>query len=102
MMDDDTRLAALFDRDEIADHGFSARVVALATLEDRLAARRHGQVRRIAGEALGLASILAAFAALARSAPVGDVVPLTSPAMIGLMLLGTWLAVGVRGVTRAG
>jgi hypothetical protein len=102
MMERDTRLAALFDRDEIPDDGFSARVVALAALEDRLAARRRGQVRRITGEALGLSAILIAFAALARSAPVGEVVPLASPAMIGLMLLGTWLAVGVRGVMRAG
>ena len=101
-MDDETRLAALFGRDEIADEGFSERVVALAALEDRLASRRREQVRRIAGEALGLAAILIAFAALARFAPVGDVVPLASPAMVGLMLLGTWLAVGVRATPRTG
>lgn len=101
-MDEDTRLAALFDRDEIPDDGFSARVVALAALEDRLAARRREQGRRITGEALGLAAILIAFAALARSAPTGEVIPLASPAMIGLVLLGIWLGVGLRTATRTG
>ena len=74
--------------------GFSERVVALAALEAGASRRRDSSA--IAGEALALAAILIAFAALARFAPVGDVVPLASPAMIGLMLLGTWLAVGVR------
>lgn len=101
-MTDDEKLAALFgDVPPIADDGFTNRVVALAALEDRLALRRRADLARMAREAAALAGVLAAFAGLASAAPSGDVIPFTSPAMIGLVVLGMWMAVGVRGAVRA-
>ncbi len=102
MTDDDTKLAALFaEGAPIADDGFTKRVIALAALEDRLAARRRSSVMRIATEGVALASVLAVFAALARLGPPSAVVPLASPAMVGLILLGLWLVIGQRGAVRA-
>jgi hypothetical protein len=98
MMNDDEPLRALLaTREPIADDGFSARVLALAALEDRLAVRRRAAFRRVAKESAALTAILAAFSLLARLAPTGDVVPLASPAMVGMLLLTSWLAIGMRG-----
>ena len=103
MMTDDAQLSALFGDDApIADDGFTNRVLALSALEDRLAASRRASLRRVGLEAVALGAILSSFAFLARTAPAGEVVPLASPAMIGLILLGTWLAVGIRGAVRSG
>jgi len=102
MTDDDIKLAALFAEDApIADEGFTQRVVALAALEDRLAASRRASLMRTGIEGAGLASVLAVFAALARLGPPSAVVPLASPAMVGLVLLGLWLVIGQRGAVQA-
>ena len=101
MMTDDDKLAALFrSEDPIPDDGFTRRVVALAALEDRLAARRRAALERLGLEAVALVSIVTTFALLARLERVGEVLPLASPAMVGSLLLGTWLSVGVRGAVR--
>ena len=96
MDDTELRLAALFDDAPIADDGFTERVIALCALEDRLARGRRAGMTRLGLEAAALAGVLAAFAGLASVGTASDVVPLASPAMIGLLLLGTWLAVGPR------
>jgi len=98
---DDAKLSALFALgDDIPDDGFSNRVLALAALEDRLARRRKALMMRVAGEAVGLAAVLTTFAILASLGPAEPVVPIASPAMIGLILLATWSAVGMRGSLR--
>ena len=98
MDDTDARIAALFDEAlPPADNGFTRRVLALAALEDRLAERRRAVRRQLVIEGAALAGILAAFAALAYFGPASDVVPLASPAMAGLLVLGCWLAFGLRG-----
>ena len=98
MDDTDARIAALFDEaPPPADDGFTRRVLALAALEDRLAERRRVVRRQLVIEAAALAGVLAAFAALAHFSPPADVVPLASPAMAGLIMLGSWLAFGLRG-----
>lgn len=92
----DARLAELL-RDERSappDKGFADRVIALAAYD---LARRHWRHRttiRIAREAVAFAAILAAFIFLARigpqSAGPGDIIPLASPAMAGLVMLLLW------------
>ena len=101
-MSDDDKLVAMFATldEPVADDGFTGRVLALAALDERMAARRHGAALRIGGEAAALAGVLALFAGLSSIGPASDVVPLASPAMIGLLLLGLWLSLGVRGTVR--
>ena len=101
-MTEDDKLSALFrDDGPIADDGFTRRVIALAALEDRLAAKRHRAVRRLGVDFAALTGILAAFAALARIGPSSPTVAIGSPAMVGLLLLASWLAFGLRDPSRA-
>lgn len=99
--DIDARLSALFAKDPpIADPAFSERVVALAAYEQAERRARRRAYRRVASETTALAAVLATFALLARAAPVaanlGDSVPLASPAMLGIAMLGLWALVGLR------
>ena len=53
-----------------------------------------------AAETLALVAVVATFAILASAAPeaaaFGDTLPLASPAMLGVAMLGLWALVGVR------
>ena len=105
MIDDvDRRLAALLAAPPLSpDPDFTARVIALAAYDLAVARKRKRAILQVAKEALGLAAVLASFALLARlvpdSAGLGDAVPLGSPAMIGVALLGLWALVGGRPAT---
>jgi hypothetical protein len=101
MMDEiDLKLQALLrtpDRPE--DGQFAERVHRRVLAEQRLADVRRKGWRRFALETAASAAILAAFILLARAAPGeggSDFVPLFSPAMLGLVVLGLWLAVAAR------
>lgn len=97
------RLHALFAEPPSAPNpAFSERVIALAAYEQTERRARRRAVRRVASETLALISVLATFALLARAGPVaadfGDTIPLASPAMLGLAMLGlwAWAVVGFR------
>ena len=95
-LDLDARLSALL-RDEqqtLKDDGFADRVVALAAYDLSNRKWRRNAVARIGRETLAFVAMLAAFAMLARTAPdiagAGDIIPLASPAMLGLVVLLMW------------
>jgi hypothetical protein len=103
--DVDARLKLLFaERPPAPDPAFGDRVILLAghAQAERQARRRAAQ--RMASEALALIAVLAAFASLALAAPVaadlGDTIPLASPAMLGLAMLGIWMLVATRPAVR--
>ncbi len=101
--DVDARLAFLLaDRaDAPADHAFADRVVALAAHDLRVRKVRRQAMAQVTREAVALAAVLAAFVLLARIGPgaadLGDMVPLASPAMLGLVMLAVWGLVAARG-----
>jgi hypothetical protein len=104
--DIDARLKALFDEPPpAADPAFSERVILLAAYEQAEQRARRRALRRVTTETLALIVVLATFALLARSAPVtadfGDTIPLASPAMLGLAMLGLWALVGYRPAAAA-
>ena len=94
----DARLAALLtDRPAVPDRAFADRVVALAAHD--LAVRRWQRtaIARVGRETLALVAVLVAFVLLARATPAsGGMVPLASPAMLGLAMLLLWGVVAVR------
>lgn len=93
MTDDlDRRLGALFAEPAPApDRAFAERIVALAAHDRAVRIARRRAVRRIGKEALALSAVLASFTVLARNAPgpagMGDMIPLASQAMIGIVTL---------------
>lgn len=99
--DVDARLEALFmERAPAPDPAFSDRVIALAAYEQTERRSRRRALRRVASETFALIAVLATFALLARAGPeaagLGDTIPLASPAMLGLAVLGLWAVVGIR------
>lgn len=99
--DIDARLAALFaEHPRAPDPEFSERVIALAAYDQAQRRARRRAYRRVASETLALTAVLATFALLASATPVpaaaSDTIPLASPAMLGLAILGLWALVGVR------
>lgn len=98
--DVDAALKALFAEPEPApDPAFSERVIGLAAWEQIAARARRRARRRLTSEALALVAVLASFILLARAGPgAADLrdVPLASPAMLGLAMLGLWAAVALR------
>lgn len=97
----DARLSALFaDGPPVPDPAFSERIVALAAYDQAERRARGRAFRRVASETVALIAVLATFAILARAAPgaveFGDTLPLASPAMLGVAMLGLWALVGLR------
>jgi hypothetical protein len=100
MTDDeiDARLAALMAGPAAApDPAFADHVVALARFDLARRRARRRAFARVGREALALVAVLATFALLARlpsgpAAGLGDALPLASPAMLGVILLGLWAA----------
>jgi hypothetical protein len=97
----DARLAGLFaDTPVVSNPAFTERVLALAAYDQAQRRARTRALRRIARETVALTAVLATFAILARAAPgaveLGDTLPLTSPAMLGVAMLGLWALVAVR------
>lgn len=97
----DARLKAMFaERPPIPDAAFSDRVIALAVYEQTERRARTRAMRRVMNETLAMFAVLATFALLARSGPgaadLGDTIPLASPAMLGLAMLGLWAVVSLR------
>ena len=95
----DARLTALL-RDDSPVHSsddFAGRVVALAAHDLSRRQWRRRTALRIGRETLALVAVLFVFATLARMAPesagFGDILPLASPAMAGLVLLAMWSVV---------
>ena len=89
------------------DAAFADRIVALAAYDLSLRQARRRGLARVARETAALAAVLATFALLARIpgetlAGMGDSIPLTSPAMLGVALLGFWALVGGREGLAAG
>ena len=99
----DARLKALFaERPAAPDPAFSDRVIALAAYEQAERRMRRRAADGVARETLALIAVLTTFALLARAGSVaanfGDTIPLTSPAMLGLVTIGLWAMVGFRTV----
>lgn len=101
----DARLKLLFAEPPPApDPAFGDRVILLAGHAQTERQVRRRAAHRLASEALALIAVLAAFTALALIAPVaadlGDTIPLASPAMFGLAMLGIWVLVATRPAVR--
>lgn len=99
--DFDARLKALLaEPSAIPDPAFSDRIIALAAYEQAERRALHLALRRLASETLALSAVLVTFALLARIGPGAadfrDTIPLASPAMFGLAMLGLWALVGFR------
>lgn len=99
--DIDAQLCKLFaEEPPAADAAFADRVVALAAYDQAARRTRRRALRRAASDSLALVAVVATFALLARAAPVaadlGDTIPLTSPAMLGVAMIGLWSLVGLR------
>ena len=97
----DARLARLLANAPVApDSNFADRIAALAAYDLAERKARARAFRRIGTEAIALAAVLATFVVLAASAPsaieFGDTIPLVSPAMFGVAMLGLWALVGLR------
>ena len=102
--DVDRALAALFaEPAPPPDAAFAERIVALARYDQALAEKRRAAFAQVIREAAALGAVLVSFVLLARMVPdgadMGDAVPLGSPAMIALALLGLWALVGSRPAT---
>jgi hypothetical protein len=96
----DLELQALLRTPERApDEAFAARVAQAVLVEQRLSAARRVAWTRFGAEMLAAASAIAAFWLLARLTPPDSdgVVPLFSPAAMGLVVLGLWVLVSMRG-----
>lgn len=102
----DERLAALLRDDSPvqARDDFADRIVALAAHDLSQRQWRRRTVMRIGRETLGLIAVLFVFAVLARMAPesvgFGDILPLASPAMAGLVMLIMWSLVSLSPARR--
>ena len=102
----DARLAALLqEKSEVpASDGFADRVVALAAHDLSQRQWRRRTAMRIGRETLGLIAVLFVFGTLARMAPnsvgSGDMLPVASPAMAGLVLLAMWSLVSISPARR--
>ena len=102
----DARLAALLrDESPVQKHdAFADRVVALAAHDLSQRQWRRRTAVRIGRETLGLIAVLFVFAILARMAPdsvgFGDILPLASPAMAGLIVLAMWSLVTLSPARR--
>ena len=97
----DRAIAALFAEPVPApDAAFAERVVALARYDQVMAAKRRSAFAQVVREAAALAAVLVSFVLLARMVPdsagLGDAVPVGSPAMFAIALLGLWALVGSR------
>ncbi len=102
----DARLASLL-RDGSPRQGsddFADRVIALAAYDLSQRRWRRRTAVRIGLETLGLIAVLFVFAMLARMAPEsvgwGNILPLASPAMAGLVMLLMWSLVSVSPARR--
>jgi len=97
--DVDVRLSALFEEfDSPRDPGFAARVIALAAYDAKVRRARRAAVTLVVREALALVAVLVCFCLLTLQPPgqpvgPGDILPLSSPAMIGVALLALWALV---------
>ena len=102
----DARLAALLRDDSPIEpsDGFTDRVVALAAYDLSQRQWRRRTAFRIGRETLGLVAVLFVFTVLARMAPEGigpgNIVPLASPAMAGLVMLAMWSVVSLSPARR--
>jgi hypothetical protein len=98
-VDLDGRLSALMMEPVPApDPLFADHLVALANFDLALRRSRRRSFAQIGREAAALVAVLATFALLARlpsglGAGAGDALPLASPAMLGVTLLGLWALV---------
>lgn len=103
-MNDDNanaRLEVLFaEPPATPDPAFGDRIIAIAAYMQAEQHARRLALRRLGTEALALFVILLNFALLSRVGPteadLGDALPLASPAMLGLTMLGVWALVGLR------
>ena len=101
----DRKLTNLLRDDRLpdADPAFADRIVALAAHDLQRRNARARLKRRFAIEGVGLAGAVATFALLSlmggNVAGAGDSVPLTSPAMMGVLTLSLWLLATVRPAT---
>ena len=102
----DARLAAVLRDDSTAQRSddFADRIVALAAYDLSQRQWRRHTILRIGRETLGLIAVLFVFATLARMAPervgFGDLLPLASPAMAGLVMLALWSLVAISPARR--
>lgn len=100
--DIDIRLAGLLrdHTDAPTDQAFVDRIIALAGHDLRVRRMRRRAIAQVAREAVALAAVLGAFVLLARigsnAADFGDMIPLASPAMMGLIMLLVWGLVSGR------
>jgi hypothetical protein len=92
----DRKLSALLALpDRAPDAAFAARIGLAIAAEERMRARRRALWRRGAGETAAVAVLLLSFLLLAHRGPRlgwSEWIPLSSPAMAGLVLLGLGLA----------
>jgi hypothetical protein len=92
----DARLTSLLRDDSAArpSDGFADRIMALAAYDLSQRQWRRRTVARIGRETLGLVAVLVVFAVMARMAPnsgaPADILPLASPAMVGVVMLAMW------------
>ena len=101
----DARLGALLREPNSApDEAFVTRIARQVEVERRREAARRAAWRRFAGEVLGSAAMLAAFALLYRIAPAppADAVPNLGPAMAAALLIALWFAVILRPAAARG
>lgn len=102
----DARLAALLRDDSPVEpsEGFANRIVALAAHDLSRRQWRRRTAMRIGRETLGLVAVVFVFTALSRMAPegvgFGDILPLASPAMAGLVILALWSVVSLSPARR--
>lgn len=100
MKDDiDLKLEALLRAPERApDEAFAVGMERTILVEARLLAARRVAWTRFGVEMLAAACAIVAFLLLARLTPADSegLVPLFSPAMVGLLILALWLLVSVR------
>jgi len=97
--DMDLRLASLLALPETApDPAFADRVMRAVLAEQRLGAARRTALTRFAAEMCATGAAILAFVLLARFAPAESdgYIPLFSPAAVGLLILGLWVAVSAR------
>ena len=100
----DLELAALLAAPaRVPDRRFTERVTQAVLAEERLRAASRRGLRRLAAEAAATVAVLLGYLALGSWHAPAEArleLPLTSPAMAAVLLLGLWAAVGLR--PRAG
>ena len=86
--------------DRPVDQEFVRQTEALVLFDQRRQGARRTAYARVALEAVAAAAMLLAFAGAARIGEASEVVPVTSPAMAGLVALALWCAVSLRPPAR--